>query len=135
MRSVLAVIVGLFVFFIVVMTWQGGVMAAVYPLPEWVDPNDMESVKAGILVMPAAAHGLLLVGYALATACAGAVAAAVADRRRMTCAAIVGGLATLGGILNFVALPHPTWVVVVGLPMYMVMALIGGRLGLRLTRS
>ena len=134
MRSVLAVIVGLFVFFIVVMTWQGGVMSAVYPLPASVDTNDMESLKAGILAMPAGAHGLLLVGYALATACAGAVAAAIADRRRMVCAAIVGGFATLGGILNFVALPHPTWVMVVGLPMYMVMALLGGRGGLRLTR-
>lgn len=134
MRNVLAVIAGLMVFSFIVMTWQGVVMPRVYPLPAWVDMNDMESLKQGIKEMPNAAFGLLLVGYALGTACGGAVAAAIGARRPMLCAAIVGGLTTVGGILNFVSLPHPTWVVIVGLPMYMLMALIGGRGGLRLAR-
>lgn len=134
MRSVLAVIAGLILFVLIVMTWQGTVMPRVYPLPTWVDMNDLESIKKGIAAMPDGAFAALLAGYALATTCAGMVAAAIGPRRPMLCAGIVGGLTMLGGVMNFATLPHPLWVVIVGVPMYMVAALVGGRLGMRLTR-
>lgn len=132
-RSILAVLAGLMVFFIAVTVLQG-MMVQLYPLPAGIDPNDLEALKRALMGMPAGAFAVLLAAYAVGAMCGGAVAAAVAGRRKMLHAAIVGGLTMLAGIANFARLPHPSWVVLVGVPLFVVMALIGGRLGLRLTR-
>lgn len=131
MRNVLAVLAGLVMFFLIVTTWQGVTMPRAYPLPEWADPNDMESIKRALGEMPAGAFGLLLAGYALATACGGAIAGAIGARPRV-CALVVGGLTLLGGVLNFMALPHPAWAVVVGVLLFPIAAVAGGRVGEKL---
>ncbi|MBL9106358.1 MAG: hypothetical protein JNL82_35880 [Myxococcales bacterium] len=133
LRSVVAVVAGLLVFFVVVMVVQGA-MAQVYPLPAGVDVRDMEAIGRAVLAMPAGAFGLLLAGYAIGALCGGMVAAASAARAEMRHAIIVGAVTTLGGVANFVMLPHPTWVVLLGLPLFLIMAAIGGRIGVALTR-
>lgn len=55
-------------------------------------------------------------------------------RRGALCAALVGGVATLGGAANFLMLPHPAWVVAVGMPTFLAAALLGGRIGRGLAR-
>lgn len=130
MRNVLAVLAGLVMFFLIVTTWQGVAMQQAYPLPAW-DPNDPDSIRQVFGGMPAGAFGLLLVGYALATACGGAIAGAIGARPRV-CALVVGGFTLLAGVLNFMALPHPAWVVVVGVLLFPIAAVAGGRAGERL---
>lgn len=132
LRSFLSVFAGLIVFSLVVTVLQG-MMAQVYPLPA-IDPEDPAAIGRAIAGMPAGAFGLLLAGYAVGAMCGGAVASAIATRARMRHALIVGVVTTLGGIANFVLLPHPLWVVLSGLPLFIAMALVGGRLGLALTR-
>jgi hypothetical protein len=132
-RSILAVFAGLMIFLITVTVLQG-MMVVAYPLPPGIDPNDAEALKQALIGMPAGAFGVLLAAYAVGAMCGGAVAAAIAGSKRVTHAAVVGGVATLAGIANFATLPHPAWVVIVGVPMFMVMAVAGGLLGQRLTR-
>lgn len=132
LRSVLAVIAGLLVFFLVVAALQG-TMTQMYPLPADVDMNDMEAVGRVVMAMPAGAFGLLLAGYAVGAMCGGAVAAAIAAQAKLRHAVIVGVVTTLGGIANFAMLPHPMWVVMIGLPLFIVMAVVGGRVGAAIT--
>jgi hypothetical protein len=133
-RSVLVVFAGLVVFSLVVTTLQSA-MVRLYPLPAGLDMTDVEAVERAIVGMPAGAFAVLLAGNAVGAMCGGAVTAALATQRKRTHAAVIGGLTTLAGLANFLQWPHPTWVVAVGLPLFMVMALAGGLLGQRLTRA
>lgn len=133
LRSVLAVVAGLAVFFVAVSMLQGS-MQQVYPPPPGFDPQDFEAVRRHVAGMPAGAFGLLLAVYAVGGFCGGAVAAGIAVDRKLRAAGIVGGLTMLIGIANFAMLPHPLWVVCVGVPLFVVAAVLGGLIGRMLSR-
>lgn len=127
-RNVLAVILGVVVGSVVNMgiVMNGG---SIIPLPEGVNPGDMESLKENIhlfefkhFVMPFLAHALgTLVGAFLA----GLVAASHKSRFAMG----IGAWFVIGGIMNALMIPAPTWFIVVDLALaYIPMALIASRL-------
>jgi uncharacterized membrane protein YqgA involved in biofilm formation len=129
LRNVLAVVAGVVVGGAVNMALIS-VSGSVIPLPEGVDPADMESLKANIdrfeprhFLMPFLAHALgTLVGAFLA--------ARLAASRRTALALGVGVFFLLGGVANAFLLPTPGWFLAADLLLaYLPMAWIGGRLG------
>lgn len=129
LRNVLAVVAGVVVGGAVNMALIT-VSGSVIPLPEKVDPADLESLKANIdrfeprhFLMPFLAHALgTLVGAFLA--------ARLAASRRTALALGIGVFFLLGGVANAFLLPAPGWFLAADLLLaYLPMAWIGGRLG------
>jgi hypothetical protein len=106
LKNVLAVILGFIVGFIV----NGGIISvsgSIIPLPEGVDPNDIESIKAAMpnyemkhFIMPFLAHALGVIIGAFVTA-------KMAVSHHFNLALIIGGLFLVGGIIMAVWLPAP----------------------------
>ncbi len=129
LRNVLAVVAGVVVGGAVNMALIT-VSGSVIPLPEGVDPADLESLKANIdrfeprhFLMPFLAHALgTLVGAFLA--------ARLAASRRTALALGIGVFFLFGGVANAFLLPAPVWFLAADLLLaYLPMAWIGGRLG------
>ena len=124
-RNILAVIVGLLVGGFV-NSYIVGISGNVIPLPDGVDPNDMESLKAGMqrfevkhFVMPFLAH-------ALGTLVAGFLAALIGASHQMKLALGAGAFFLLGGIAVNIMLPGPIWFAVLDVVVaYIPMAYLG----------
>jgi hypothetical protein len=102
------------------------------PLPEGVNPNDVESIKANIhlyqpihLLMPWLAH-------AMNAFLGGLVAALLAVSHKINIALGIGALTMVGGIAACFMIPAPTWFIVADLTLaYIPMAWLAGRLATR----
>jgi hypothetical protein len=130
-RSILAVVLGLVVAFVVIsgLEWLGQFM---YPLPEGVKPGDVEAMKQVVAAMPPGAFLLLLCEYAVGSLAGGFFAAWVARRRPALHALIIGGALTAVGFLNLLMLPgHPAWFWAANAVVYLLPAYLGARLAPR----
>lgn len=108
LRNILAVLAGLVLggalnMFIV------SISGEIVPLPEGVDPNDIESIKANMhryetmhFIMPFLAH-------ALGTFLGAFVTAKLAFNRKRNLALAIGVFFLIGGITMVLALPSPPW--------------------------
>lgn len=108
LRNILAVLAGLVLggalnMFII------SISGDIVPLPEGVDPNDVESIKANMhrygtmhFIMPFLAH-------ALGTLLGAFVTAKIAFNRKRGLALLIGALFFLGGLSLVLALPSPPW--------------------------
>ena len=63
--------------------------------------------------MPVAAFLWLLLGYAMASLLGGIVASFISGRNNYIPALMIGVFLTVGSIMNFIMIPHPTWFMVV----------------------
>jgi len=111
---------------------NGGLISisgSMIPLPEGVDPNDMDSIAANIdryeikhFIMPFLAH-------ALGTLVGAFVAAKFAASNGAKFALGVGVFFLLGGIAVAMMIPAPTWFSAVDLILaYIPMGILGGKL-------
>jgi hypothetical protein len=128
LRNILAIPIGL-VFCLGInglITMLGGM---VVPLPEGIDPNDMESYAANQHLLLPQHYAMPFLAHALGSLVGGWVAAIVAASRKMVFALVVGGLHLLGGIAAAMMIPAPGWFIVLDLVVaYLPMAWIGARL-------
>lgn len=88
---------------------------SLFPMPQNLDVNDTEALKAFMHSRPASAYLLVWTGWLLGSLEAGAIAQFIAKARNYTVPAIIGTLLTAAAIFNFVLLPHPIWFIVLGL--------------------
>lgn len=107
-RSILAVIVGMLVAFVVIVLFEA-VGVRLYPPPPGFNPADRESLKAMVTAMPLAAKLCVLLAYAAGSVAGGWVAARIAPRARMMHAMIVAALLFGAGLMNLMTIPHPPW--------------------------
>lgn len=129
LRNVLAVIVGIFIGGAVNM---GLIMLSsqIIPLPEGVDPADMESLKANLHLFEAKHFIMPFLAHALGTLVGALVAALIAATHKMKMALIIGAFFLIGGIANVAMLGGPIWFTVLDLvAAYLPMAWLGGILG------
>jgi hypothetical protein len=103
------------------------VSGLLYPPPPGLDRNDLDAYRVFVARLPDAAFAVLLVGHALASLAAGAVAALVAGRKAVWPGVVAGALLCLGGVVNVIALPHPAWFVGADLACYLPLAWLGAR--------
>lgn len=106
--------------------------SSIIPLPEGVDPTDMESLKAGMALFKPQHFILPWLAHALGTLVGAYVAAKVAPFRKKAFAITIGIFFLAGGITNVVLLSSPVWFTVLDLVFaYIPMALIGYRLSVK----
>lgn len=110
-RALAGVFGGLALTMIMVFVLQG-IGHEMYPPPTDMDPEDREAFAAAVAAMPLMALVMVLVSYALGTFTGAWLAARVGGRPFY--AFLVGGVMTLAGMQNLIAVPHPLWFTVAG---------------------
>jgi hypothetical protein len=133
-RKILAVVVGI----IAGSAFNMGLVTfsqAMYPLPEGLDPNDFEALKAYVEAngVPTGALMIVLAAHAGGSFVSGLVCGIIARRSWYWAAVILGILWTCGGVAMLIMLPAPTWFAVADVLLYLPSALVGVRLGGALT--
>ena len=129
-RNILAVVAGLASAWVTMVIVQA-ISSFLYMRDAGIDTGDAAALKAWIATAPLGAFLLLILGYVVSSLVGGWVAARLARSRPLLLAVIVGLFLLLGGIANFMTIPHPTWVAVLALVAYIPCAWLGGRLGAR----
>jgi hypothetical protein len=100
---------------------------SLYPPPAGIDPSDHDAMVGLISTMPARALAMVLLAYAVGSFLGAGTATAISVRHKRG-VAIAVGVVMLGLIgLNFAYIPHPGWMVVVGLLIPLPAALLGWR--------
>jgi hypothetical protein len=125
-----AIVAGLLVAFVVVMGAEG-VNSRIYPLPPGVDLSDTNAMKQFVASLPSSGFLLVLAGWFFGALLGGWVAARVVRRSPMAHSMIVAGLLLCGGVANMLMLPHPAWVWVVGLALFLAGGYAGGLIARR----
>ena len=137
LRNLFALVSGLFAMMIVITFIELANARFVFPPPAGMDWNNAESVSAFARTMPTTALVLVLVGWLLGAFVGASVAARLAGSRKMVLALVVGLLVSAGVVHSALTIPHPTWMVVLGLalpPMLAWLAAIRIQKGLASTR-
>jgi hypothetical protein len=127
-KNLLATIVGLAasLFTISVLEWLN---ARFYKMPADLSLADHEGMARWIKTLPAAAFVLLIAAYFLGTLIGASIGGLLSASQPARIASIVTGILILFGVLNFMQLPHPTWVVITSTVAYIVAGLLGARFG------
>ncbi len=129
LRNILSVIAGAVVGSFV----NGGIIAissSVIPPPAGVDVTTMEGLKASMHLFEPKHFLMPFLAHALGTLVGAFIAALIAVNNKVRPAIIVAVLFLIGGIMNVIMLPAPTWFSAVDLLLaYIPMGLIGARLG------
>jgi hypothetical protein len=110
---------------------------AVYPLPEGIDPNDIEVFRDYVKThgLPTGSWMIVLAAHAGGSLVSGLVCGVIAKRSWYLAAAILGVLWMCGGIAMLWMLPAPYWFAVADIVLYVPAALLGVKLGGALTGS
>jgi len=130
-KNILAVIAGLIIGSIVNM---GLIMisGSVIPPPEGGDVTTMEGLKETMHLFEPKHFIFPFLAHALGTLVGAFVAATIAANNKMKFAIAIGCFFLIGGIINVVMLPSPTWFAILDIVgAYIPMAIIGGKLALR----
>lgn len=98
------------------------------PPPADININDMEAIKAYTANAPVIVFVMLIIAYALGSLLGGYIAGLLSTDKKMDNALSVGGILLGLGTFNLFSLPHPTWVIVVALIVFIPFSWIGGRL-------
>ncbi len=125
-KRILAVVAG-FVVANVVIAGTELVGSKVFPLPRGLDMKDPHALAAYVAGMPPGAVALVLFGYALGSFAGGVAATVISGRATLTPGLVVGAFVTAGGVLNLVQIPHPLWLALASLAMYLPFAWLGSR--------
>lgn len=130
-KNILAVIAGLIIGSIVNM---GLIMisGSVIPPPEGGDVTTMEGLKETMHLFEPKHFIFPFLAHALGTLVGSFVAATIAANNKMKFAIAIGCFFLIGGIINVVMLPSPTWFAILDIVgAYIPMAMIGGKLAVR----
>ena len=125
-RSILTVVVGILAgsFAMFALEWVGHQLV---PPPAALDLSNMEALKAYVATAPPKVFIALLAAWAGGGFAGGFVAALLAARRRAAHAIAVGAIQSGLAVAQLVMIPHPTWVAVVGIGVFVPFAWLGGR--------
>lgn len=127
-KNILAVVLGIIIGVIVNM---GLILmsSSIIPPPEGADVTTTEGLKASIHLFEAKHFIMPFLAHALGTLVGAWAAARIATNRQFTFAMIIGLFFLLGGIVNSIQIPAPSWFIGVDLIFaYLPMAWLGYKL-------
>ena len=125
-RSIAALIAGMVVMMITValVQWIGH---SIYPPPPGMDPSDRTAMIALISTMPLGALAMVLLAYAGGSFLGAGTATAISRRHKRVVALAIGVVMLALVAINFAIIPHPIWMIVLGLLVPVPFALLGYR--------
>jgi len=126
--SLVAVVLGVVVAFVLIMAIEI-LGSTLFPPPAGVDVMDEASLSAALEAgqIPLGAMLFVLLAYLVGSFAGGGVAARIARRNPMGHALVVGGILLVMGIGNLVSIPHPLWMAIATLVIFLPAAWLGGR--------
>jgi len=127
-RIILAVVVALIVAFaIITIVEMLGATVVLPPSSEVL--KDSTATRQYMMNLPTLAYVMVVIGWVLGAFAAGFIVTKMSRRESpgITLPIVVGALMTVGAIVNFVMLPHPTWFIIVGLLVFIPLSLFGHR--------
>ena len=128
-RNILSVFVGLVVGFL----FNASCVALnghLFPAPKDFSWEDSDVVSAYFDALPLAAFLIVLVAHLGQSFFGGYVAGRISKDCVMMVAMIVGGLSLVGGIMNFMMLPLPMWMLI-EMPLYLIVAWWAGNIAMK----
>jgi hypothetical protein len=128
LRNTLSVIAGII---------GGGVVVAVieslshrlWPPPAGIEGATREEMARFVSELPFPALLAVVFAWGVGAVGGGAIASMLAGSHPFRLAMIVGGVQMFFGVLNMILIPHPTWMLVAGLLVFMPGAAVGGHFG------
>ena len=123
-RSVLGVVIGIFVAVVVVGALES-IGHLIFPPPPGIDLQDSEALKTIIDQLPLGAIVMVLVAWGAGSLIGGFTAAAVAGRAQVVHGLIVGGIQMSFGLLTMIMIPHPIWFMVAAVLVVVPLAWLG----------
>jgi hypothetical protein len=129
-RKILAVLLGVLVAGLVITVVEGA-SHALWPPPPNLDLSRPEDMARLMEVVPLPAKIAVLVAWGLGSFAGGAVAARRAPDWPRGAASVVGGVHMAGGIATLAMIPHPAWMVVGSVLVFLPSALLGAHLARR----
>ncbi len=129
MKYVLSTILGLLVGLISLITLVY-VSILIFTLPKGIDVFNLESIRENIDYIPDINLAMIVVAYGLASFLAGFICVKIHTENPTIPIFIIGVLLTILGFVNFIFIPYPLWVLVVGSFTFLPLARLGGSLGL-----
>lgn len=127
MRKFISILAGLFAGSLVVFIVEK-IGHTVYPLPEGIDPNNIEAFKEYAQTMPVGAMLFVILAWALGAFAAGIVTTLVGKESTKMFSLITGGILMLFGLINLIMIPHPVWFAILGMAVYLPFAYLGHKL-------
>jgi hypothetical protein len=128
LRNILAIFLGLLANMIVVtlFEWYNSTQ---YPMPEGLDINDKAAFAQYAMGLPTMAFVLLIFGFFFGGLAAAIVGAGLCATEPQNKAYITIGVVIAIGVLNFITVPAPTWVIIATMVGYIIAGLLGARIG------
>ena len=124
-KYILAILVGTMSALILYIIFRDAVVYHIYPLPTGIDEYDAASFSKAVATMPQKEFMLLLADSALTALLGGIVATLFVKRALRLPAMVTGIILTLAGLILALSLHYPSWVVIVGLFVYLPFTLLG----------
>ena len=137
LRTVFAFISGVFATMIIITFVELANAKFFYPPPAGLDWTNTQSVASFAASLPTSAMAIVLAGWLLGAFVGAAVAARIAIRSAMPCALLIGAVVAAGVIDSGMTIPHPTWVIAIGVLLPIPLAYLAAKLfqnGLARTR-
>ncbi len=126
-RNIIAIIVGIAAAGVAVYFVES-INYSLFPLPQDLDANNMDEMKAYVEELPVLAFAFVLLAHFFGPLVGGLTSAKIAASHQMKVALFVGSFVLLMGLINLVMIPHPIWFMVLDLFMYLPGAFLGYRL-------
>jgi hypothetical protein len=102
-----------------------------YPVPPGLDDSDMAAMKTYVGALPVTAFLLLIAAWVIGSLLGGFVIGKLAPNPDSTRMAYIAGVAlTISSILNFIQIPHPIWVMIIGVLVFIPSVIMGYKLAL-----
>lgn len=129
-RTILAVIAGLIIAMLVMLSVEFLSMQVSPPPPGFTLNNEADLARLVEMASPAS-KALVVLGWALASFLGGWVAARLSRQHRMVAALAIGVLIVIGVVFNTANIPHPLWMTVLGVLLPMPLTFAAARLASR----
>lgn len=127
LRNVLAIVAGVVTAFATV--WLiGKLNHVVYPPPQGLDFSNPDAIRPYLATLPVGAYIFILASSVIAAFVGTLVACYIGTANATLFGAIVGGIILAATIANFIAIPHPVWLVVATLAGIVLSTLLAIRL-------
>lgn len=101
-----------------------------FPLPAEIDTQDINSITENMNNIPLINLILVIASYGLASLIAGFVSVKIKTGNSIIPILNIGILLTIFGFINFITIPHPIWMILVGSVTFIPMTWLGGKLGM-----
>lgn len=123
-RLGLAVLAGLFAGGLTVALVEA-ISSLLHPAPPGLDFHDAAALARFVATLPTSAFLCVIVAHFCGTLIAGLVTCLIAKRPWWTAAIGIGLVFQLAGVANLIMIPHPTWVAVADMMVYVPGAILG----------